>query len=676
MVADKQSTLHENWYSKSIFSIHYDTHISLKEVEAGAGARVAQIRKMLRLTKPDMVQFHAKGHPGYATYPTRAGTPSPHLKRDILSAFRKATRAEGVRFSIYFSTGLDGVTAREHPEWKRIGPRGKPQRMFCGEVLCFNSPYVTKNLLPMLTETVARYDPDAFWFDAEIWTVCPCWCAWCKAGFEREYGVSPPHSPRSRRWPEWLRFHRNSFVQYLNRCADHIRSLKKGCLFASNWAYTTSQPESVLAKVDWLSADAGVNRGRWRGSLEARHMMTKGLPFDLMAWDHVMDFSAITESCHPSQPKSAVHLMQEASFALAAGGRFFLWTNPRLDTSLREHEHKVIAQVSGFVRRRKRLVLGTEAVRDTAILYSETDFYRTGLRTTNSACFACGEGGASVSGAHYALTGAGHHTEIVNEETLMRNVGDYRVVVVPEPTVLSANVVAALREYVKSGGNLLVTGYPVEERDPKKNLILQDVLGVRDTGKRTGGFIRVRGRGFQIFCEGANVRLSGARVVSYLMKNEDVTAKKWPAAVLHATFGKGRAAYIPFNICTEYVNYRAPFVRDFISEVLERLSPERPVKISGSRTVEIFLRSKGNALLVHLINHAVGKEMEGTDWCVEEVPPCGPLTLNIRCGKRPTQVTLEPGRKTVEWTWQRGMLKVRVEKLHIHAVVMVAPWPG
>ena len=62
MVADKQSTLHENWYSKSIFSIHYDTHISLKEVEAGAGARVAQIRKMLRLTKPDMVQFHAKGH--------------------------------------------------------------------------------------------------------------------------------------------------------------------------------------------------------------------------------------------------------------------------------------------------------------------------------------------------------------------------------------------------------------------------------------------------------------------------------------------------------------------------------------------------------------------------------------------------------------------------------------
>ena len=247
------------------------------------------------------------------------------------------------------------------------------------------------------------------------------------------------------------------------------------------------------------------------------------------------------------------------------------------------------------------------------------------------------------------------------------------MVVIPSPKILSAKVLAALREYVKGGGNLLVAGCPAESGDSEKALILQDALGISIAGKRPGGFIPVRGRGYEMFCPVLNVRLKGARALAYFMKDEDTPAKKWPASVLHH-FGKGRAAYIPFDICTEYVNYRAPFVRDFIIDVLKKLSPARLVKIEGTGNVELFLCSKGDRLLIHLINRAVGKEMEGADWFVEDIPPCGPLSLSIRCSKRPKTVTLEPGGKTLKWTWRGGMLKVVVERLHIHSAVVVFPW--
>ena len=60
----------------SFFGLHYDFHANptkCKNVTLGENLNEEDIKKICREVKPDFIQIDCKGHPGFASYPSKHG---------------------------------------------------------------------------------------------------------------------------------------------------------------------------------------------------------------------------------------------------------------------------------------------------------------------------------------------------------------------------------------------------------------------------------------------------------------------------------------------------------------------------------------------------------------------------------------------------------------------------
>ena len=93
--------------------------------------------------------------------------------------------------------------------------------------------------------------------------------------------------------------------------------------------------------------------------------------------------------------------------------------------------------------------------------------------------------------------------------------------------------------------------------------------------------------------------------------------------------------------------------------------------------MEVALRTKGDSLLVHLVNGNPGRDISyvgSDDLWVDDIPPLGPIRLRLRCADRPESVTIEPGGEPLKAKWANGVVEVVVPRLEIHCCVVVRPW--
>ncbi|NOX53822.1 MAG: hypothetical protein GXP27_05175, partial [Planctomycetes bacterium] len=108
----------ENWYTNSFFLLHEDHHTT-DRYEVGRDADPQQTARLVNLAGPDVIQIHAKGNPGWTTYPTQVGFTPPKLRRDVLQVWRDVADKYGYPFSVYYNIGRDGEIMKRHPDWNR-----------------------------------------------------------------------------------------------------------------------------------------------------------------------------------------------------------------------------------------------------------------------------------------------------------------------------------------------------------------------------------------------------------------------------------------------------------------------------------------------------------------------------------------------------------------------------
>ena len=75
-------------------------------------------------TRPDWVQTDCKGHPGYTSWPTSVGSPSPGVVKDSLRIYRDVTRELGIKLGVHYSGVWDARAVELHPDWG--GPEKEP----------------------------------------------------------------------------------------------------------------------------------------------------------------------------------------------------------------------------------------------------------------------------------------------------------------------------------------------------------------------------------------------------------------------------------------------------------------------------------------------------------------------------------------------------------------------
>ena len=91
----------ENWYRNSFYLLHEDHHTG-NQFAVGRDADPGETARLIGLSRPDVIQIHAKGNPGWTTYPTSIGHTPPKLARDVMAVWRDIAEEGEYHFSAYF----------------------------------------------------------------------------------------------------------------------------------------------------------------------------------------------------------------------------------------------------------------------------------------------------------------------------------------------------------------------------------------------------------------------------------------------------------------------------------------------------------------------------------------------------------------------------------------------
>ena len=661
-----------NWHATAFFGLHYDLHASAEDTALGRDLTCEHLRAELEKVRPDWVQCDGKGHPGLASYPTAVGVAAPGIVADALRVHRDVTRELGIPLSVHFSGIWDDAAMAAHPDWRLVplaaaapAPAGQTE---AGNVrtdtpergrACLSSPYTEAYMIPQLLEIVDRYDVDGFWVDGENWAAGLCYCARCRALFAAEHaGAAAPTAATQPLWAEWTGFHRRLFVRHVRRYTEAVHARKPSCLVCSNWLYTARQPEPIAVPVDYLSGDFDHDFGAERAAVEGRMLDGRGLPWDLMAWS----FLTGEDSFDGWTTKTLPHLCQELAEVLACGGAVILFDNPQRSGHLVGWHQDLFAEVAGFCRARQAVSQGTASVPQVAVLHGAAAYY-----AHNDPPYGMGRATEAVEGAVHALLDAGYHVDLLAEDALLRRLGEYPLVVIPEQDPLADAVVAALPGYVAAGGRLLLSGAHVAAR-------LGELAGVAPDGEPREGYRYLPAGGGAVTVAGPwqPVALLDSAEALPLLDGQEPSrdAAGTPAATIRA-WGEGRVAAIHGPAFAAYFRTRYPRLREVLAAVMALAWDAPLVRLEAPGPVALTLRRREGQLLVHLLNRAVAPPTGRHGRMVERVPPQGPVTVRLRCDK-PSRVYAVPDDPRLEACWEDGLLTATLPALGIHAAIVVA----
>ncbi len=650
------------WYEKSFYLLHEDHHTT-SAFEVGRDADLDATSRLIALSKPDVIQIHAKGNPGWTTYPTKVGHTPPRLARDVLAVWRDIARKDGYTFSVYYNIGRDGEIMKRRPAWNRVRADGKP----VDRALCYHSGVAAGYLWPMIREVMAEYRPAGFWFDGSCFTVQVCYCDKCRGRFKRETGLDVPRDVKARGWAAYQEMQRQIYREFVRDTTRMIHEVDPKCLVAVNWAYSLRMPERPDPGIAYLTGDIG---NRVEGlSGEAHWYDAQGLPFDLMT--QVSTAHKAGEGERPAirmAPKPREQIEQEMAVIIANGGRYFAWDNPTPESGLVPERLEFLGRVvAPFLRRRQAWCLGSTRVPDVSLLHSAAAHYTT--TEQGLACFARADN--RIDGATERLAGLHLNYEMIPDWRLERLDVRSPLLIVEHPKVLTKRTVERLIEYVSAGGTLLMTGMGLT-RDPR----LREVFGIAGCiGPKGAEPLVATVAGQPVRFEHWLFRLETS-TASPLLTVRDGAGQTHPFLTSNR-FGKGVGLYVAIPLLSRHGRFLppAPLLRSVLE--LARPSSARWVSTNAPETVEVVLRQKGDDYVLHLVNMAPGKRTVikrgrrrlPTVTDVPRVPAC---RASVRLPSRPTGVHLQPqGVALTGWRFESGRVDLDVPEFGIHQMVVM-----
>ncbi len=659
-----------NWHDDAFFGLHYDIHAVAQDTGLGAELAHQHLRERLERVRPDWVQCDCKGHPGYTTWPTEIGSPSPGIVTDALRIHRDVTRDMGIRLAVHYSGVYDTRAIELHPEWGRVRADGSRDP----NMTCRLAGYTEQLMIPQMLEIVARYDVDGFWVDGENWASAPCWCALCSAEFARRTGVTGiPGAAGEPHWFEWLSFHRDLFTEYVTAYSNAVHAVKPDCLICSNWLYASRQPEPTAAPIDRLSADFAPSWGADCSAVEGRAFDARGITWDLMAWSSTRPAGTRM----PWATKSATHLCQELAEVVALGGAVMIVGQLQCSGRLISWHQDTFAEVAAWCRERQALCRRTQTASEAAVLHLASHYY-----TCNLPLFAPGGANAPVEGALQALLECGISTDIVLEHDVPARLEQYKLVVVPDQTHLTAELKATLGAYAEAGGCVLLTGAHVAaEAGALAGVAASTEASVRAKPVQVDRVTDTDGDHIHLPSAGKTVpvlgpwqpvrALAGTDVWTRAMdQQEPGQDETMQAAVTARRLGKGWVVAAHGPLFRNYLMGHYPLLRRFISELVARLEIAWTVRREAPAHLELVSRRRDGQLLVNLINRGAAESLSPSRVLVEELAPVENVRVRVRCESAPAGVTAVGA--DVQWTHADGELTITVPRVEIHCVIAVA----
>lgn len=638
------------WYGSSVwFGLHYDLHANKKDTDLGKHDDPQELAATLKLMRPRWVQTDCKGGSGLTSWPSKVPNASvaPGVVGDALRTWREATDILGVPLHAHYMSLWDTTAWEKHPEWRadlKLVDQEKTQR------LCPRSAYNDELLIPQLLEVIENYGLDGFWVDGEIWAFQFCYCERCTFAYQQATGNEPPTDVKDPSWPSWINFQRDSVITFMNHYIDVIHAKHPDVLFTCDYANTVRDPGKPLARLDWLSADV------WRDlddvRQEARFMSTRGKPWDVMIWafDRPQLPPFIQNITIPYNWRTLAEMERQGVQVICQGGNFQVYENPSplRDAELVPWRMQILGQLGEFLAPRRALVEESDPIRQVAVLDSEYHLRSQPVKDLFSYDIS------PLRGALYNLLDQSFCTDLLDEWALIPALEEYQLVVVPEQERMSDEMAQSLKGYVRHGGRLILSGAGMFER------FGGEFLGAEVKGEiaDTAYYLPAQGQSLAVWSSRwRQIVPTSGRLFAQLGESPllDDRILPYAAAVVHA-YGAGKVGYIPGDVFKFYDRDRRPLLRAFIGELIHAMAPHFTVQVSAPETVDVVLRSKENAVQVHLLNK------------VDQ--PSGPITVTLQCSE-PVDVDLKFEEAESDWDWQAGVLTATIDSVALHSALVI-----
>jgi hypothetical protein len=654
----------ENWYEHSFYLLHEDHH-TVDRFEVGRDADPDLTARLIALSRPDVIQIHAKGNPGWTTYPTKIGFTPPKLARDVLGIWRDIARKDGYHFSVYYNIGRDRVIMKRRPAWNRVKTDGTPYE----RMLCYHSGVAEEYLWPMIREIMDRYHPDGFWFDGSCFTVSMCYCDKCRERFRREQGLAAPTTPDEPGWDAYREMQRQIYREFIRETVAVIHGIDPVCLVAFNWAYSLMMPERPDPGIAYVTGDIA---NRVEGLSAAAHWYDSlGLPFDLMT-------QVVTRRREAGPggegsgvqiaPKPRGQIEQEMAVIVANGGRYWAWDTPTPESGLVPERLAFLGRVvSPFLRARQEWCLGSRRVPDVSLLNSAAAHYA----VTNQSPVVFVSRDNRIDGATDVLSRLHLNYEMIPDWRLAAQDIRSPVLIVEHPKRLTESTVEALVAYVRGGGTLLMTGM-----GPAVAPRIRELCGIdRLVGPKGPERLVVESEA----CRAAfdhwlfRAKLGDAEAV---VNVAEADGNVHPI-LMRNSCGRGQAFYVAIPLLSRHGKSVVP--AGFTKCVFDRVLPpaHRILTTTAPEHVETVLRRKGGAHVLHLVNLAHGqREIDKVGRRsyvrITDIPPAPKCHVSVRLPAKPFSVNLEPSGAPVEgWRFEDGRLEVDVPPFEIHQMVVM-----
>ncbi|MBE6580675.1 MAG: hypothetical protein E7650_03555 [Ruminococcaceae bacterium] len=666
--------------AESFFGIHCDFHAKPSKGDTiGTDLKEEDIREICRTLKPDFIQIDCKGHPGWASYPTKLGNAMPHFVGDPLALWRRVTREEGVALYMHYSGVYDIKYCNEHPEACTMKPDGTLDE----GTTRLDSKYVDELLIPQLCELAEVYDIDGVWIDGECWRVSPDYHPETLEKFEKktdiDLGGRAPVTPEDPYFYEYMAYHRELFLAYMRHYVDTLHERFPKLQICSNWAFSDYMPEAVSVNVDYLSGDLDPKHSYHSARYAGRALAQQNFAWDLMSWN----FRITIGDRNACISKHKTQIMQEAAAVIALGGAYQNYVMQNNDGSPQMHELRNLADLGEFVRARKDYCFRGKAVHQAALLLSNYDRIR--QCTTRIYTRA---GYKRVMGMTALLCDIGQSLEIISEHTLLKGTDAYKMIVVPELSYgLEKEVIDALLTYAKEGGALMLTGKRTcevfaENGAPFTPSPLPEYFAPGekaydnggDTGHDTSAALKHRN---YVFTEdnkyyGAlfsptSPAAENATVLAEVAHT--VTEKMQPLAIT-LPYGKGSITAIGFDIGSQYLEGAQYLHRSLIKNAADRLYTPLCRVERALGLVEIVCLEKDGKLMLQLVN-GNGRHTDPTSVSEDFIPPVVDVKLSIALPRAPKKLVLQPAGRELAFTYENGRAYFEVDRVNIHDIVEV-----
>jgi len=637
--------------------IHLDFHTSPAIDGVGADFDPENFREALVLGHVDSITLFSKCHHGYAYYPTKANVQHPGLHGfNLLGEQLKVCRELGVNAPIYISAGFDEKLVMEHPEWlNKPSPNHAPDFIHDSyyHLFCFNTPYLDI-LAAQVEEVMQMFKPTGIFLD--ICDVRTCYCHWCIKSMKK-LGLDPNNPDEVRRHGEMV------YDEFCRRMIEAVRKY---------------DPDTNI-----FFNCGTIRRGRRDLALRNTHYELESLPTGGWGYDHFpmsaayartlgMDYLGQTGKFHTSWGefggfKHPNALRYEAALALAFGAKCSVGDQLHPRGRMNISTYKLIGNAYSYVEKVEGYYKGAEPVADIAILSGVS-----------------GSVSDSDTGAHRILLESKYLFDIVDGEA---DFSGYRLLVLPDSVMPTAELEAKLRSYLASGGKILATGDACTGGD---GFIFD--FGAKFEGKNDYSPTYMRPCSDEGFINGVteyvmygpayNITVTGGKAIAELIEPYFNRTPEHFCSHQHAPNRPNGArvgavvtentGYIAWKVFADYATKGELHAKELVLRVLRELFPdsERTVRASLPDRGIVTLYRQGSRDVLNALFAYTSVRGKGTE-VIEGAVPIYDVEFEVKRNAAPARVYTAPEGKELKFEYSGGVVKFTLPKLLISQIVII-----